>query len=421
MPRTTGSPRTLFGPYSRLFVVPGARAFSLAGWVARLPAPMMGLGALLLVVQRSGSYALAGAIGGVLAFSFAVASPQWARAMDRRGQRTVLRMAMVAFALSGVAFVAVVVGGAPQWSWFALAATTGMCSPNIGSLVRARWAEALPDPAQRRTAFAFESVVDEIVFVVGPPLVTLLATLIAPAAGFLTGIALGTAGGLWLAAQRDTEPPVHGSDDGAPSSRWAALPAAAVVVTVTYVAIGCVFGAMDVVVVGFTAAQGAPAMAGLSLAVYAFGSLVAGLVYGVVRLPGSLTARFLAAAGCFGLAAQALLTVGSLAVLVPAGFLAGLTVAPALISGMSLVEDRVPRRALTEALSWTTTGLTLGVTAGSAVAGVVVDAWGAGTAFVVPALAAALAALLALAGAPLLRPRAAVLAAGPLPERAPTG
>jgi MFS family permease len=421
LPRITGSPRTVFGPYTRLFAVPGARTFSLAGCVARLPAPMIGLGALLLVAHRTGSYALAGAISGICALSFAVAGPQWARAMDRRGQGAVLRIAMVGFALSGVSFVAVVVGGAPQWTWFALSAATGLCSPNIGSLVRARWADALPDPGQRRTAFAFESVVDEVVFVVGPPLVTLLATLIAPAVGFLTGIALGTSGGLWLAGRRDTEPAVHGSADGTPSSRWAALPAAAVVVTVTYVAIGCVFGAMDVVVVGFATARGAAPMAGLSLAVYAFGSLVAGLLYGVVRLPGSLIARFLVAVGCFGLAAQALLTVGSLAVLVPAGFLAGLTVAPALISGMSLVEDRAPRRALTEALSWTTTGLTLGVTAGSAVAGIAVDHWGAESAFVVPASAAALAAVLALAGAPLLRQRAPVAAAGPLPERSPTG
>jgi predicted MFS family arabinose efflux permease len=67
------------------------------------------------------------------------------------------------------------------------------------------------------------------------------------------------------------------------------------------------------------------------------------------------------------------------------------------------VESRVPRAALTEALTWVVTGLTLGVTVGSALAGSAVDAWGAETAFAVPALAAALAGLLALAGLPLLR------------------
>jgi len=73
-----------------------------------------------------------------------------------------------------------------------------------------------------------------------------------------------------------------------------------------------------------------------------------------------------------------------------------------LVSGMSLVESRVPRQALTEALTWTNTGLTLGVTAGSALAGIAVDAWGAQPAFAVPAVAGGLAGVLALAGAPLL-------------------
>jgi MFS family permease len=397
------SVRTVFSPYARLFAVPGSRAFSFAGWVARLPIPMLGLGAVLLVAGETGSYALAGAVSGTLALSFSLASPQWARAMDRRGQGAILRWAMSAYLVCGLAFVGVVVADGPLWSWFVLAALTGASGPNIGSLVRARWAEALEDAGRRQTAFALEAVVDEVVFVVGPPLVTLLATLIAPPVGFLTGIVLGCAGGLWLADQRGTEPAVHPADPAAPSRRWDALNATVLVVAATYLAVGSVFGAMDVVVVGFAAAEGVPALAGVALAVYAGGSLLAGLVYGVVRLPGTLTTRFLATAVLFGLAAQLLWAVGSLVVLVAAGFVAGLAIAPVLVSGLSLVESRVPRSALTEALSWTTTGLTLGVTAGSALAGAAVDAWGAQTAFAVPALAAALAGVIAVAGTPLLR------------------
>jgi predicted MFS family arabinose efflux permease len=397
------SPRTVFSPYLRLFAVPGSRAFSFAGWVARLPIPMLGLGALLLVEHETGSYALAGAISGTLALSFSVASPQWARAMDRRGQGTVLRWAMSAYFLSGVAFVAAVVAGGPRWTWFLLAALTGAAGPNIGSLVRARWAAALEDSGRRQTAFAFEAVVDEVVFVIGPPLVTLLATLVVPPAGFLTGIVLGTIGGFRLAGLRDSEPAVTPVDPATPGRRFAALRPAVLVVTAVYLAIGGVFGAMDVVVVGFADAEGAKPFAGVALAIYAAGSLVAGLAYGVARLPGSLTSRFLGTALLFGGAAQLMWGVGSLPVLVVAGFLAGLTIAPVLVSGTTLVESRVPRSALTEALTWPTTGLTLGVTAGSALAGVAVDGWGAEAAFAVPALAAALAALIALVGTPLLR------------------
>jgi hypothetical protein len=343
--------------------------------------PIIGLGAVLLVEGETGSYALAGAVAGTLALVGSLISPQWARAMDRRGQGVVLRVAFTGYLVFGVAFVAAVVQGAPQWTWFVLAGLTGACGPNIGSIVRARWADAL-DADARQTAFAFESVVDEVVFVVGPPLVTLLATLINPPVGFLTGLVIGFAGAMWLSGLRATEPPVHPLEAGGPRRASVVLHPTVLTVAVVYLAVGAVFGAMDVVVVAFAEAEGSQAFAGVALAAYAGGSLVAGLVYGVVRLPGALAARF---------------------VLVGVGFVAGLAIAPVLVSGMSLVESRMPRSALTEALTWVVTGLTLGVTAGSAVAGAAVDAWGAEAAFAVPAASAALAGILALASAPLLR------------------
>jgi MFS family permease len=413
------SPRTVFSPYARLFAVPGSPAFSFAGWLARLPMPILGLGAVLLVEGETGSYGLAGAVAGTLALVSSLASPQWARAMDRRGQGVVLQWAFTGYLIFGVAFVAAVVLGAPQWSWFVLAGLTGASGPNVGSVVRARWAHAL-DAERRQTAFAFESVVDEVVFVVGPPLVTLLATLINPPVGFLTGVVIGFGGGMWLSRLRDTEPPVQlaHADGGRPPS--AVLNPTVLLVAIVYLAVGAVFGAMDVVVVAYAEAEGAPVMAGVALAVYAGGSLVAGLVYGVARLPGSLAARYVGCAVFFAVSAQLLVAVDSLVGLVPIGFLAGLAIAPVLVSGMSLVESRVPRSTLTEALTWVVTGLTLGVTVGSAVAGTAVDAWGAETAFAVPALSAALAGVLALLGAPLLRRRPEPVGAeraGSLPGR----
>jgi MFS family permease len=413
------SPRTLFGPYLRLFAVPGSASFSLAGWVGRLPAPMLGLGAVLLVEGETGSYGLAGAVSGTLALTYALAGPQWGRAMDRRGQGPILRLAMLALALSGVAFVAAVSTGAPRWSWFLLAALTGAAAPNIGSMVRTRWA-ALLDRDGRQTAFAFEAVADEVVFVLGPPLVTLLATLIAPPVGFLTGIVFGVVGGLWLAGQRDTEPPLHAVDPSVPRRRRSVVTPALLVVTTTYLAVGGLFGAIDVVVIGFAEEEGAQALAGLVLAVFAGGSLVAGLVYGLARVPGTLAARFVGSAVAFGLAGQLLWGVSSLPVLIGCGFLAGLTIAPVLVSGTSLVESRVAPGVLTESLAWTITGLTVGVTAGSAIAGAAVDAWGAEQAFAVPAVAAAVAGLLSLLGAPLLRSRVPEAPAAP-DERVDTG
>jgi MFS family permease len=391
----------VFAPYARLFTVPGTRAFSSAGLVARVPMATAGLGTVLLVEGQSGSYALAGAVAGTNALSFAVGSPQWARAMDRRGQGPVVRATALLSLAGGLAFVTAVVTDAPHWTWFALAVFAGLCSANVGSVVRSRWADALPDPAQRQTAFAFESVADEVVFVVGPPLVTFLAALVAPPLGYLTGLVVGVAGALVLSRLQATAPAVVPRVAG--QARPGVLSPGLVAIAVTYLAVGIVFGAVDVVVVGFAEEQGSPATAGVALSAYAAGSLVAGLVYGIVRLPGSLVTRFLGTALLFALVAQALHLVGSLPALIGIAFLAGLTIAPVLVSGLSVVESRVARASLTEGLTWTTTGLTVGVTAGSSLAGAAVDHWGAEAAFAVPALGAALTGLLAVVAWTVLR------------------
>ena len=405
------APRTVLTPYADLFTVPGTRAFSSAGLLARVPMSTAGLGSVLLVEGESGSYALAGAVAGTLALSFAAASPQWARAMDRFGQGWVLRATALLSLVLGLSFVTAVVADAPHWTWFVLAAASGATAANVGSVVRSRWAHALPDAAQRQTAFAFESVADEVVFVVAPPAVTFLAALIAPPVGFLTGLLVGVAGALVLSRLQTTAPPVEALVAGQPRVRPRVLTPGLVAIAVTYLAVGTVFGAMDVVVVGFADEHDRPTMAGLALAAYAGGSLVAGLIYGIARLPGSLADRFLGTALLFAFAAQALHLVGSLSTLVGIAFLAGLTIAPVLVAGMSVVEARVPRAALTEGLTWTTTGLTVGVTAGSALAGTAVDSWGAETAFAVPALGAAVAGLLGVAAWLVLRRRAPAAAA----------
>lgn len=384
----------MLGPYRALLSIRGAFSFSSMGFLARMPISMTGLGAVLLVAAETGRYGLAGLIAGTLALSFSVISPQVARLVDRFGQARVLRPAVLTFAAAGVGFVVAVSLAAPVWLWFVLVAITGAAGPNIGSMVRARWVNVLDDPAVRQTAFAFESVVDEIVFVIGPPLVTFLATAISPQVGFLTAIIIGLLGGIGFATLTGTEPPVAPTPQEGKGPRGVLNPAL-ISVAVTYVAVGSVFGAMDVVVVAYADAQEAIGLAGVVLAVYALGSLIAGLAYGAISWRRGLAGRFLLTTLAFGIAATGFLLVDSLVILAGLGLLAGATIAPVLVSGMSLVESRLPRAALTEGLAWTTTGLTIGVTLGAATSGAVVDAVGAERSFVVQAVGGVSAAVLA--------------------------
>lgn len=386
----------MFGPYRTQFRVDGSWQFSAAGFVARLPISMMGIGTVLLISRTTGRYALAGAVAGVIALSSAVFGPITARLVDRFGQARILRPFLVAYATGVAALIVAVSTQAPVWTWFLAAVVSGGL-PQFGSLVRARWAAVLPPGAARQTAFAFESVIDEVVFVAGPPLVTFLAIGVSPAAGLMAAVLFAITGGFVLAALRLTEPAPSDNDSGHPGFR-AVMHPALLVVSLTMLGAGAVFGSVEVTVVAYADEQGQPARAGAILAAYAGGSLLAGLAYGARRWRRELATRFLLAAVVFGVAATMLLAVNSLLLLALVMFVSGLSISPVLIGGTSLIESLMPAGTLTEGLAWVSTGLILGVTVGAALSGPIIDAYGGQRAFVLPAMAGLSTGMIALAG-----------------------
>ena len=70
--------------------MPGGAAFSLAGFVARLPISMQSLGIVLLVAAARGSYGLAGGVSATFLVAGAAAAPVLGRLTDRLGQSRVL-------------------------------------------------------------------------------------------------------------------------------------------------------------------------------------------------------------------------------------------------------------------------------------------------------------------------------------------
>lgn len=87
------------------------------------------------------------------------------------------------------------------------------------------------------------------------------------------------------------------------------------------------------------------------------------------------------------------------------GLIVGLCIAPALISGYTLVEPLVPATARTEAFTWLTGAVALGQAAAVTVAGRLADAHGASAGFVVPLAGTALALVTLLALRSRLSPK----------------
>jgi predicted MFS family arabinose efflux permease len=391
----------MFGPYLRVLRTPGALAFSASGLVARLPMSMFGIGIVLAISVTEGTYGQAGLVAGTALLAQAAAAPLQARIADRIGQRRML-LPVLALHTVGLGSFILLLGGAPVVALVATSALAGATLPSFGSLVRARWARLHTGTPLLHTAYALESVLDEVVFVVGPVLATILATGVHPLSGLVTNLALTVGGGLWFAAQRATEPPPR------PRTRASAVerlsPRSLGWVVLTFVFMGGIFGSVEVVTVAFADHAGSTRAAGVVLALYALGSLLSGLVVGAVHWRSGPRRRFALGQLVMAAALFPLPFVGSIPLLAVVMFVAGLAISPTLIAGFSLVEAEVPASRLTEGLAWISTALNIGVSIGAAVAGPVIDRAGASPGFVVALSCGLLAAVVCVTGA-LARPR----------------
>ncbi len=369
--------------YRQVLSKPGAAAFSASGFLGRLPISMVALGTVLLVSGRTGSYGLAGGVSACLVVGSGLVAPVQGRLIDRLGQARVLLPAVSVCTVSLSLLIWSVEAGhrAPLPHLFA--ALAGATMPAVGAAVRARWTYVLDLAAERQTAFALEAVVDETIFMTGPPMATVLATSVHPAAGLVAAIVAGLLGTVAFCSLRRTEPPVHPhvSDTGARIAMpWGLL----VPVVLISFALGGVFGSTEVVTVAFADGLGEKAIAGVLLALWAFGSLVAGILTGAVRWRVSAATRM--RWGVVALTALMAPTplIGSAPAMGALLFLAGFAIAPTLIAAVSYIQQVVPPSRLTEGITVLHTAMAAGLAPGAAVAGVVVDAHGPHAAYVVP-------------------------------------
>ncbi len=379
-------------PYAQLLRTPHAWPFSLAGFFARLPLAMGGLALFLLMADITDSYYLAGAVDATYILVGSLAAPAIAILIDRYGQRRVIGPQITVHVLGIVTLLLLAASDAPLPAFFLAAAVSGAALPVVGAAVRARWSYVLGTSPLLRSAYSWESVVDEFVFIVGPPLAAGVAASVgAPSALALTAV-IGASGTAAFLAQRSTEPaPQSGHRFGGRLAiAYPGMPAVLVVMTM----LGVVFAGVEVTVIATAREGGSIAAAGVVLALWSVSSMLSGLVIGgMQRLP-PLHVQLVAGTAATALLLAPLLVVQSLPGIAAVLLFAGAGVSPALIAGFALAARLVPSTALTQSLTWSSTAIGVGFAIGSPASGRLVDEisinagfWVAMTAGVVATLA----------------------------------
>jgi MFS family permease len=391
-----------FRPYLDVLRTPGVPRLLGAAVLGRMPIGMAGLAIVLLVRQTGGSYATAGLVAGSYAISLGLTAPLLGRLIDRVGQTRVL-LATAGVSAAAFAALAVAAEAGSRALLPVLAALGGASLPPVAACLRALWSELLGRGAELQAAFSVEAIVQELIFVVGPPLVAVLAAVFAPAAA-MVGIAVLLLAGI-------------GAFAGAPASRawrperraadWAGpLRSPGIrAVLVCIVVLAAAFGAVEVAVPAAAERLGSRTLAGPLLALWAVGSMVGGLAFGG-RGPGRPPERRLVGMLVLvaaGIAALALMT-GRFQL--GAGMVvAGLGIAPAIACLYLLIDRLAPAGTVTEAFTWVNSAFGTGIAAGNVTGGGVVHRAGADAVFLLAAAAVVAAALVARARRPALTER----------------
>jgi hypothetical protein len=375
----------MLNKYRQAFAGNAAWRFSTAGFIARLPVSMVGIGILMYVEAERGSYAIAGAVSGSISIAAAIGGPLSSRLVDKLGQHRVLPIQILLIVLCSMALVVLIPSDVPAPYLFIFSIGSGLAYPSIGALVRSRWTALLVSGPILLTAFSIESMIDELIFIVGPTIAATTSVKIHPAAPQVIAMFLLAGGGLWLASMRNSEPPInkHQGKHGKPVILQNGL----IYMWGVHIAIGMFFGAVETSIIAFTKIAGQPIFGGIVMAVWAFGSLLGGFVYGGLHFKSALQNQLIVVSLLLVPATVAMVFVESILALALLSIAAGIGISPLLIASAAITQRRSPVGRTTEAIASMYAGIGLGFAFAAAMAGWLIDNRGTSYSFALGAFA----------------------------------
>jgi predicted MFS family arabinose efflux permease len=361
--------------------------------VGRLPNATAAIAIVLFVRAEGGAYSLAGALAAVYGLANAVGQPVLGRLVDLHGQPRVQLPAALASAVAMAVFAFAGIGPLPL-AYVAVAAA-GLFTPPLEGGLRALWPSVLRREDQVHTAYAMDAVAQEVMFTVGPLLVTLCVSLWSAQAALLVLNVLGVLGALSVAVS----PPSRAWRSAPREAHWlgALRSPGLLALLAAFLFVGIALGSITVASVPYADDHGGDAVYGWLMAALGLGALVGGLGYGVRQWPGVPERRLRVLVAFLAVCYLPLMLMPGAVAMVALTALAGVFLAPAIACAFVIVDRHAPRGTVTEAFSWLVTTFTVGHSLGTGLAGPVVEAGGALWGFAVPGAAGAVALLVLLA------------------------
>ncbi|MEU3915824.1 MFS transporter [Streptomyces sp. NPDC029721] len=360
--------------------------------LGRLPNATAAIAIVLFIRSEGGSYSLAGALAAAYGLANAVGQPLLGRAVDLYGQPRVQLPAALVSALGMVWLAAA--GTGSMAAAYAAVLVSGLFTPPLEGGLRALWPTVLGGREERvHAAYAMDAVAQEIMYTVGPLLVTLCVALWSPAVALLVLNGVGLVGVLMVVLSE-------------PSRTWRSAPREAhwlgalrsrglLALLGAFFFVGMALGSIAVAAVAYSDDHGGQAVYGWLMAAVGLGALAGGVCYGARQWAGAPERRLRLLVGLLAVGYLPLmLSVGPVAMTALAA-VAGVFLAPSLACAFIVVDRHAPAGTVTEAFSWLVTFFGVGAAIGTAAAGPAVELGGTTAGFAV-AGGAGVAALLVL-------------------------
>ncbi|MFI6406521.1 MFS transporter [Streptomyces sp. NPDC050548] len=361
--------------------------------VGRLPNATAAIAIVLFIRAEGGTYSLAGALAAVYGIANAVGQPLLGRLVDVHGQPRVQLPAAVLSALGMTVFA--YWGTDPLPFAYVAVAAAGLFAPPLEGGLRALWPVVLRREEQVHTAYAMDAVAQEVMFTVGPLLVTVFVSLWSAPVALLVLNVIGVLGALSVVVS----PPSRAWRSAPRAAHWlGALRSPGLVALLgALLFVGMALGSITVASVPYADGHGGDVVYGWLMAAIGLGALLGGTVYGARQWSGAPERRLRVLVGLLAVCYLPLMLMPGAVAMVLLTVLAGVFLAPALACAFIIVDRHAPKGTVTEAFSWLVTTFTVGASVGTGVAGPVVEAGGALWGFAVPGAAGAVSLLVLLA------------------------